>query len=167
MDQVSNTVAGYVDDMGGVMALVEATLQTAPQGSVIREEFFENLLKIRSDVAAVTTYSADGELLNCWALDHTPREEIHENLSFNREMLTAYAGGYISQPHVESIFEGWYPWVVTMLAPLETSGEEVWVAVDLRFGSISSYINNVGIGQHGYCFLMDQSGGFSITPSSS
>ena len=45
-----------------------------------------------------------------------------------------------------------------MLTPLEAGGEEAWVAVDLRFGSISSYINNVGIGQHGYCFLMDESG---------
>ncbi len=164
VDQVSNTVAGYVDDMGGVMDLVEETLQAAPQDAAAREEFFDNLLKIRSDVAAVTTYSADGQLLSCWALDHTPRDEIHENLSFNREMLTAYAGDYISQPHVESIFEGWYPWVVTMLAPLETGGEEAWVAVDLRFGSISSYINNVGIGQHGYCFLMDQSGGILYHP---
>ena len=158
VDQVSNTVAGYVSDMDGVMALVKSTLQTAPQDSQEREEFFDNLLKIRADVAAVTTYDAAGNLLSCWALDHQPREEIYENLSFDAASLSLYEEGYISQPHVESIFEGWYPWVVTMPAALDTGGPEAWVALDLKFGSISSYINNVGIGQHGYCFLMDQSG---------
>ena len=158
VDQVSNTVAGYVSDMDGVMALVKSTLQTAPQDSQEREEFFDNLLKIRADVAAVTTYDAAGNLLSCWALDHQPREEIYENLSFDAAALSLYAEGYISQPHVESIFEGWYPWVVTMPAALDAGGPEAWVALDLKFGSISSYINNVGIGQHGYCFLMDQSG---------
>ena len=158
VDQVSNTVAGYVSDMDGVMALVKSTLQTALQDSQEREEFFDNLLKIRADVAAVTTYDAAGNLLSCWALDHQPREEIYENLSFDAAALSLYAEGYISQPHVESIFEGWYPWVVTMPAALDAGGPEAWVALDLKFGSISSYINNVGIGQHGYCFLMDQSG---------
>ena len=158
VDQVSNTVANYVSDMDGVMALVKSTLQTAPQDSQEREEFFDNLLKIRADVAAVTTYDAAGNLLGCWALDHQPREEIYENLSFDAAALPLSAEGYISQPHVESIFEGWYPWVVTMPAALDTGGHEAWVALDLKFGSISSYINNVGIGQHGYCFLMDQSG---------
>ena len=158
VDQVSNTVAGYVSDMDGVMALVKSTLQTAPQDSQEREEFFDNLLKIRADVAAVTTYDAAGNLLSCWALGHQPREKIYENLSFDAASLPLSAEGYISQPHVESIFEGWYPWVVTMPAALDAGGPEAWVALDLKFGSISSYINNVGIGQHGYCFLMDQSG---------
>ena len=164
VDQVSNTVAGYVSDMDGVMALVKSTLQTALQASQEREEFFDNLLKIRADVAAVTTYDAAGNLLSCWALDHQPREEIYENLSFDVAALSLYEEGYISQPHVESIFEGWYPWVVTMPAALDTGGPEAWVALDLKFGSISSYINNVGIGQHGYCFLMDQSGGILYHP---
>ena len=164
VDQVSNTVANYVSDMDGVMALVKSTLQTAPQDSQEREEFFDNLLKIRADVAAVTTYDAAGNLLSCWALDHQPREEIYENLSFDAASLPLSAEGYISQPHVESIFEGWYPWVVTMPAALDTGGPEAWVALDLKFGSISSYINDVGIGQHGYCFLMDQSGGILYHP---
>ena len=164
VDQVSNTVANYVSDMDGVMALVKSTLQTALQDSQEREEFFDNLLKIRADVAAVTTYDAAGNLLSCWALDHQPREEIYENLSFDAAALSLYEEGYISQPHVESIFEGWYPWVVTMPAALDAGGPEAWVALDLKFGSISSYINDVGIGQHGYCFLMDQSGGILYHP---
>ena len=158
MEQVSNTVAGYVSDMDGLLALVKDTLEETGRDDQLRREFFEDLLLIRTDVAAVTTYDSAGNLLDCRTLEHEPREIIYENLSFQGQWLSRYGEGYISQPHVESIFPGWYPWVVTMIEPLESDGEEAWVALDLRFASISSYINNVGIGQHGYCFLMDESG---------
>lgn len=158
VDQVSNTVAGYVSDMDGLLTLVKETLEETGRDDQLRREFFEDLLLIRTDVAAVTTYDRDGTLLDCRTLEHEPRENIYQNLSFLGQRLSEYGEGYISQPHVESIFRGWYPWVVTMIEPLEGDGEEAWVALDLRFASISSYINNVGIGQHGYCFLMDESG---------
>ena len=158
VEQVSNTVAGYVSDMDGLLALVKDTLEETGRDDQLRREFFEDLLLIRTDVAAVTTYDSAGNLLDCRTLEHEPREIIYENLSFQGQWLSRYGEGYISQPHVESIFPGWYPWVVTMIEPLESDGEEAWVALDLRFASISSYINNVGIGQHGYCFLMDESG---------
>ena len=158
VEQVSNTVAGYVSDMDGLLTLVKDTLEETGRDDQLRREFFEDLLLIRTDVAAVTTYDSTGNLLDCRTLEHEPRETIYENLSFQGQWLSRYGEGYISQPHVESIFPGWYPWVVTMIEPLERDGEEAWVALDLRFASISSYINNVGIGQHGYCFLMDESG---------
>ena len=158
VEQVSNTVAGYVSDMDGLLTLVKDTLEETGRDDQLRREFFEDLLLIRTDVAAVTTYDSTGNLLDCRTLEHEPRETIYENLSFQGQWLSKYGEGYISQPHVESIFPGWYPWVVTMIEPLERDGEEAWVALDLRFASISSYINNVGIGQHGYCFLMDESG---------
>ena len=158
VEQVSNTVAGYVSDMDGLLTLVKDTLEETGRDDQLRREFFEDLLLIRTDVAAVTTYDSAGNLLDCRTLEHEPREIIYENLSFQGQWLSKYGEGYISQPHVESIFPGWYPWVVTMIEPLESDGEEAWVALDLRFASISSYINNVGIGQHGYCFLMDESG---------
>ena len=158
VEQVSNTVAGYVSDMDGLLALVKDTLEETDRDDQLRREFFEDLLLIRTDVAAVTTYDSTGNLLDCRTLEHEPRETIYDNLSFQGQWLSKYGEGYISQPHVESIFPGWYPWVVTMIEPLERDGEEAWVALDLRFASISSYINNVGIGQHGYCFLMDESG---------
>ena len=158
VEQVSNTVAGYVSDMDGLLTLVKDTLEETGRDDQLRREFFEDLLLIRTDVAAVTTYDSTGNLLDCRTLEHEPRENIYENLSFQGQWLSKYGEGYISQPHVESIFPGWYPWVVTMIEPLERDGEEAWVALDLRFASISSYINNVGIGQHGYCFLMDESG---------
>ena len=38
------------------------------------------------------------------------------------------------------------------------------MSLDLSFSSISSYINNVSIGQRGYCFLMDKDGNIIYHP---
>ncbi len=47
---------------------------------------------------------------------------------------------------------------------LDAPGREEWIALDISFSSISAYLNDVGIGQHGYCFLMDQSGNIIYHP---
>ena len=64
----------------------------------------------------------------------------------------ASGGAYMTAPHVESIFEGYYPWVVTMTVPLESGNQTSWVSLDLSFSSISTYINNVSIGSAATAF---------------
>ncbi len=159
--QVSNTVGSYLRDMQQSMDLVEQSMAADP---VSRDELLSAFLTFRPDVVAITSYSSGGELLDCWSPGREPRERILQNLSFDLVAAQASDGPYMSAPHVESIFEGYYPWVVTVTAPLETGGEAAWVSLDLSFASISSYINNVGIGQRGYCFLMDESGSIIYHP---
>ena len=70
VEQVSNTVAGYVSDMDGLLTLVKDTLEETGRDDQLRREFFEDLLLIRTDVAAVTTYDSAGNLLDCapWSM---------------------------------------------------------------------------------------------------
>lgn len=161
VSQVSNTVGSYLSDMDQAMELVE---QSVSESEESRDRLLAAFLKFRPDVVAVTSYSADGELLDCWSLGREPRDSIFRNLSFNLEMARSSEGSYMTAPHVETIFEGYYPWVVTMTAPLEGSGEAAWVSLDLSFSGISNYINNVSIGQRGYCFLMDDDGNIIYHP---
>ena len=160
VSQVSNTVSDYLLDMNQAMELVE---QSMSENDVSRDELLDAFLKFRPDVIAVTSYSSQGELLQCWSPGHTLRKEIFQNLSFNLEKAKT-SGYYMSAPHVESIFERYYPWVVTMTASLPQNGGARWVSLDLSFSSISSYINNVSIGQRGYCFLMDGDGNIVYHP---
>jgi len=136
-----------------------------PEG---RDEQLSAFLKFRPDVVAVTSYSAAGELLDCWSPDREPKENIFQNLSFDLERARAAPSPYMTAPHVVTIFQSWYPWVVTMTAPLDPmpGGENTaaWVSLDLSFSNISSYINNVSIGQRGYCFLMDRVGNIVYHP---
>ena len=161
VSQVSNTVGSYMRDMYQAMELVE---QSVSEPGESRDKLLAAFLKFRPDVVAVTSYSPEGSLLDCWSPGREPREEIFRNLSFDLELAQNAESSYMSAPHVETIFEGYYPWVVTMTSPLEAGGEAAWVSLDLSFSSISSYINNVSIGQRGYCFLMDADGNIVYHP---
>ena len=161
VSQVSNTVGNYLMDMDQAMALVE---QSMTEDTDSRDELLSAFLKFRPDVVAVTSYASDGTLLDCWSPGREPKETIFRNLSFDIETARTSNEPYMTAPHVETIFESYYPWVVTMTAPLSGNGEAAWVSLDLSFSSISSYINNVGIGQRGYCFLMDTDGNIIYHP---
>ena len=155
VSQVSNTVGSYLQGMEQAMSQVELAMGEEPDS---RDRLLSAFLFFRPDVVAITSYTDAGELLDCWSLGREPRETILQNLSFDPVRAMASDGPYMTAPHVESIFENYYPWVVTMTAPLEPGTDAAWVSLDLSFSSISSYISNVGIGQRGYCFLMDGDG---------
>ena len=161
VSQVSNTVGNYLRDMNQAMQLVE---QSMLESADSRDELLSAFLKFRPDVVSVTSYSPSGILLDCWSPGREPRETIYQNLSFDLDKARAKGVPYMTAPHVETIFESYYPWVVTMTSPLAPGGEAAWVSLDLSFSSISSYINNVSIGQRGYCFLMDGDGNIVYHP---
>ena len=159
--QVSDTVADYLEDMEQAMEIVRQTLD---QPEARRDEMLNAFLNFRPDVVAVTSYNSGGSLLDCWALGRDPKEHIVANLSFDYEQARRTTDRSLSAPHVETIFDRYYPWVVTMTAPLEAGEEAAWVSLDLSFSKLSSYINNVGIGSRGYCFLLDTAGNLIYHP---
>lgn len=162
VSQVSNTVGSYLRDMEQAMGQVKQSITESPDS---RDGLLTTFLKFRPDVVAVTSYSRDGVLIDCWSLGREPKKSILRNLSFDLAKARASASPYMTAPHVVTIFESYYPWVVTMTAPLpEEGGTAAWVSLDLSFSSISSYINDVGIGQRGYCFLMDGEGNIVYHP---
>ena len=159
--QVSNTVAGYLEDMDQAM---DSVTQTLGQSAARRDSMLEAFLNFRPDVVAVTSYDGAGNLLDCWAQGRDPKEKIAVNLSFDYDQARRTADSFMTAPHVETIFDRYYPWVVTMTARLDEGGEAAWVSLDLSFSSLSSYINNVGIGTRGYCFLLDAGGNIIYHP---
>ena len=159
--QVSNTVASYLEDMDQAM---DSVTQTLGQSAARRDSMLEAFLNFRPDVVAVTSYDGAGNLLDCWAQGRDPKEKIAVNLSFDYDQARRIADSFMTAPHVETIFDRYYPWVVTMTARLDEGGEAAWVSLDLSFSSLSSYINNVGIGTRGYCFLLDAGGNIIYHP---
>ncbi len=159
--QVSNTVGNYFKDMNQVMSLLKSFLSVDENIEENRDDFFSAFLQMRPDVVAVSTYARNGKLLSCWATDRSANPNFITNMSYDSSLRM---GNSFSAPHVETIFEGYYPWVVTMSSLLNTTDGIHSVALDLSFSSISSYINNVGIGSHGYCFIMDTQGNIIYHP---
>ena len=107
---------------------------------------FRSALSAIADVGTGVLIYLGGHEGRGFGLGHKLREHIWENLSLDAARLDEYADGYVSAPHVMSIFEESYPWVVTLIEPVATSEGEQWVAVDIGCSNISGYINNYTIG---------------------
>lgn len=161
VSQVVGTVGNYVENLDETITDVMAEMYMSEE---TRDAYLNAWLNARSEVVAVTTYDESGTLQNCWALGYTPRDTILQNLSFDLDTARQNSAGYVSTPHVESIFEGYYPWVVTIVRPMPGGTMPRWVAVDVRFSGLGASINGVGIGQHGYCYLMDNLGNMVYHP---
>ena len=144
--QAGSTMNEYLENMDDAVTLLTGYLELPAEE---REARFEAFLEIRADVVAVTTYDAEGEMRNCYSLGRRLREDILQNLSFDPDKRELYEGGYISAPHVMSIFAEDYPWVVTIIRPATTGEGERYIAVDVSCSNISTYISGVGIGQRG------------------
>lgn len=159
--QVHNTITDYTEDMAEIMGNIRDNISMDEK---TKNNFFTYLLKIHTDVVSVVVYDTNGNLMNCWSGDFKLKDKITRNLSYNKVMVSDMLLN-ISTPHVNSLLEGYYPWVVTISHFMrDSNGEKIQIAMDIRFSNIASYIDDVGIGQHGYCFIMDSNGNIVYHP---
>ncbi len=158
--QVMNTVENYTKDMADAMELIAENMGKPEEE---RDEFFESFLEIRSDVVAVAIYDLDGNPVECWSNGLREKRTVFRNLSYSKR--SGDQGIWISKPHVENLFIEYYPWVVTISQNMRTGdGKERHVIMDIRFSNIAAYVDQVGIGQHGYCFIQDTEGNLVYHP---
>lgn len=162
--QVSGIIDNYMDELEDGIRLVESVFSQSEN----RDEELSHLVSARTDVVAVMSYDLEtGELLESWTGRQKQKETVLKNLSWDEEMVRQTERGrmYISRPHVESLLINYYPWVVSVCRRMKTpDGTERLVVMDARFSAIAGYVDNVGIGRHGYCFIMDREGNLIYHP---
>lgn len=151
--QASNTVKNYIDDMKEVMTIIR---QSYDKDNASRENAINTLVEIRSDVVAISCYDETDRMTECWSGKYQMKDEILKNLSYEPQNKVRGDDIVISQPHAETLLLNYYPWVVSIMQELTAqNGSKNKVVLDIQFSKIANYIDEVGIGQHGYCFIMD------------
>ena len=162
-EQISNIVENYMLDIDRSMESIKEAFSYEKKE---RDELLNYLVELRPDAVAVTEYDFEsGELIGAWVGNEKLKPEIFTNLSYDRELIPENTDYYtISEPHVESLFENSYPWVVSITGVVETAEKKSVVILDTRFSQIASYIDNIGMGRHGYCFIMDTEGNIIYHP---
>ena len=118
----------------------------------------EALTKIQNDIFAVTVYDHEGNILSCTGSGNTLKKETYKDFSFDKALFEGAAGLLrSSEPHVQTLFDGVYPWVVTLAIRTDRPvfGGGTYVAIDFSFSEIAKYIDKVGVGRHGYCYITD------------
>lgn len=159
--QVQNMVGVYTSDMGMVMDTITDSMKKDEQE---RKEFIQRLVEVREDVVAVTMYDEAGRLLDWWSNGQELKEEVYQNLSYIKPG-DGFGKIEISKPHVGSLFSSYYPWVVTISKDVkDVNGNKRRIAMDIRFDKIANYVDDVGIGQRGYCYITDTDGNIIYHP---
>ena len=117
--------------------------------------------RLEDDIYCVSVYDMQGNVLsNGNDTDENIKDGLTD-LSFDKSVYSNLKDGYaISQPHVNTLYQNKYPWVVT-IAKKEYSNlfsQQVFVVIDFKFSSIAKYIDKVSIGQRGYCYIVNSKG---------
>lgn len=159
VQQTAIAVDRYLEEMQQKLSTVRAELQSTDSLAQIHEKI-ETYTRLQEDVFAVMLYAQDGTLLASAANRAERKSPVQTDLSFSASLPQHTDEYAISAPHIQTLFQGEYPWVVTVTAaaqhPLFT--ETIYIAMDFQFSKIAKYIDNIGIGNHGYSYILDADG---------
>ncbi|MHB8061160.1 MAG: cache domain-containing sensor histidine kinase [Ruminiclostridium sp.] len=164
VSQATNTIENYSYGIKQDLQFATKKVEVCKSWEENRD-FFNLMVAMRSDVVAIMLYDKDGNILNYGSKGEVLKEDVRNNLSFDGELFAN--GDYcITAPHAQNLFLNYYPWVVTVAQKVQMDlyEEEVYLAMDIKFSSIAAYVDNVGIGQQGYCYVMDSNGAIVYHP---
>mgnify|MGYP002568770405 FL=1 len=165
VNQTALSVSNYLDSLKSKIDNMRAVMSECESA----EEFAQKMsvfCKLENDIYSVMVYDTDGNLLLSASDGLELKENIFRDLSFDKALFESASDYAVSKPHVQVLFENKYPWVVTIgsAADSELFGKSVYLAMDFRFYEIAKYIDNVGVGRHGYCYVADRYGNIVYHP---
>lgn len=159
VEQTATEVGNRLDGMKAKLTAISGMVREC----ATTEDFSARiaaLTAVEREIFAVTVYDRDGGIAVTVGSGDARKETPLRDLSFNRALLESASGFALSAPHVQTLFEGVYPWVITLAVrteePVFSTG--AFIAIDFGFSELAGYIDKVGVGRHGYCYLMDSEG---------
>lgn len=153
--------------VSGYMSSIKQKLNSlcAEANSCASEAELQSVLstsaRLEDDIYSVMIYDERGRLLLYGnESDDKVKDSAKDMLLDKTELVSASSGFTVTDPHVNSMYKDKYPWVVT-IARQEYSSlfkQQVYVAIDCKFSQIATYIDNISIGQRGYCYIINSKG---------
>ena len=165
VSQSTIAVDNYLDGMKEKLSKISIALSKSHN----TEEFKNDMAmfsQMENDIYSIMIYDSDGKLILSVSDTKEMKPEIYKDLSFDKDVFSKGNPYSLSEPHVNTLFAGEYPWVVTMalkeFQPI--FNDDVYIAIDFSFSGLAKYIDHVGIGQHGYCYIADNVGNMVYHP---
>lgn len=158
---INNYLSGMKEKLNLINGIVSDTETSEELGGRISA-----LTYIQNDIYAVTVYGKNGEIISCTGSGAALKGSIYKDASFDKELFETSGGYILSAPHVQTLFENEYPWVVTLAVKTDEPVFEngAYIAIDFNFSEIAKYISSIGVGRQGYCYIADISGNIVYHP---
>lgn len=155
VENVSKSIDGYLEEMVNVSNLLTDVAQEKGISPNIAEP---NPFILRSDINTMAIFDSNGKLIL-----KTNKKPLKGNASivsqsWFRSVPPGSRNYYISAPHVQCLYQGEYPWVLSLCKGLswEENGRTYFgtILVDLNFNSIQGLCAELG--QKGYIFILGE-----------
>lgn len=164
VDLVKDTLDMNLDSVNQDFFLIEDKVKECRSEDELKQ-YLNSVVNVRSGIVTIMVYDLNGELLNYGSDESELKNQLGENLSYLPDIFNDDSN-HISAPHVQNMFKSYYPWVVTIGYKVYSAlyQKDVYLAMDISFSKVLSYINLVSIGKRGYCFVVDEQGNYVYHP---
>ncbi|WP_438348111.1 sensor histidine kinase [Paenibacillus sp. FA6] len=175
INQVNVNIQSYVDNMDNISLLALTNKDVKyyiSDNSFISSEdrrmyekqisdLFQAILYTRKDIASIMVFGYNGRFVSDRRITSlNPNTQLQDQEWYK---MAKAAGGksVLSAPHVQSLIENEYRWVVSLSRELKSTdgitAEGVFL-VDLNLSVINDICNNINLGKKGYVFIVDNNG---------
>ena len=162
--QTELAVNNFFDSMKSKLMLIRDVVENTENDDELKSRL-STLTYVQNDIYAVTIYGENGEILSSIENAAELKKNIYKDLSFDKELFDSGDEIVFSEPHVQTLFKDSYPWVITTALRMRKNVlDGAYIAVDFKFSEIAAYIDNVGVGRQGYCFIEDKNGNIVYHP---
>lgn len=162
--QTELAVNNFFDSMKSKLMLIRDVVENTENDDELKS-CLSTLTYVQNDIYAVTIYGENGEILSSIGNAAELKKHIYKDLSFDKELFDSGDEIVFSEPHVQTLFKDSYPWVITTALRMRKNVlDGAYIAVDFKFSEIAAYIDNVGVGRQGYCFIEDKNGNIVYHP---
>ncbi|MDH4617310.1 sensor histidine kinase [Brevibacillus sp. AY1] len=169
LEQVKYNLDSYLNAMTQIFELVDDKIRNNQGGSDGKlNEQLEAIVETRKDIVSIAVFSRSGELLTA-----TPARQMRNHTqiteqSWFRSAIEDPHNLSFSLPHVQNLFKGEYPWVVSMSREITVKGSHgdipAVLLVDVNFKEIDELCQRVGLGKKGYVYIIDLVGNIVYHP---
>ena len=154
-EQIALSVQRQIDETIETLDILKRKLKT---DAAALDVAANSALELDRNINAIIVYDEGGNILRYWS-----KRELKSTYSKNLSDYRAQAEEdeyYFSPIHVQNIFAGGFPWVFTACSSVSDSVYgKVCFSADLTMLAVSEAVDNARIGDRGYCYITDVSGG--------
>lgn len=162
--QTELAVNNFFDSMKSKLMLIRDVVENTENDDELKSRL-STLTYVQNDIYSLTIYGENGEILSSIGNAAEIKKNIYKDLSFDKELFDSGDEIVFSEPHVQTLFKDSYPWVITTALRMRKNVlDGAYIAVDFKFSEIAAYIDNVGVGRQGYCFIEDKNGNIVYHP---
>ena len=169
MDQVNLNLDSYLKGMLEISDLIKSNLNSAAyndKGNLVSLLYVTS--QIRKDIVTMVVYSDTGKLLLSNPYGNYNKNFYAAEQDWFKSAVERPVGYIFVPPHVQRLFEGKRPWVVSLCRSVtfyESNKPVTWITmVDMNFSAIEQLCRQVSLGKRGYIYIADQYGNIIYHP---